>query len=256
MIPYIHASTIALGPLTIHVWGFFVALAFVVGIFIARRMVRNRGLEVDHIMHMAGWVILATFVGARLFHVFFYDWPYYAVHPYDIVKFWEGGLASFGGYIGATLAVLAYLRYHRLPILQWADPLIYALPFGIAIGRLGPFFGHLHPGIRSNFFLAVQYPDGARLDADLLLAVNGIILATIFWICNRRIHRDGFFLTLFLLWYGVTRFLLDFVRATDIPMPDARYLGLTPAQYGAIVFVIIGIYLKWKLRPQQQKVTQ
>lgn len=73
--------------------------------------------------------------------------------------------------------------------------------------------------------------------------MNGAILAIIFWMCNRRIRHDGFFLTLFLFWYGVTRFLLDFVRATDIPMPDARYLGLTPAQYGAIMFIIVGIVL-------------
>lgn len=243
MLPYIHATTIQFGPLTIHVWGLFVSLAFLVGIVLARREVKRRGLDAQHVMRMTGWVLLATFIGARLFHVFFYDWPYYAAHPYDIFKFWEGGLASFGGYIGATIAVLLYLRVHRLPIMQWADPLIFALPLGIAIGRLGPFFGHLHPGIRSDLFFAVHYPDGARLDADLLLAINGLILALIFFALNRRPRRDGFFLTLFLLWYGVTRFLLDFVRATDIPMPDARYFGLTPAQYGAIVFICIALVL-------------
>lgn len=248
MIPYIHLSTISLGPLTLHVWGLFVSLAWIVGILVARRAARARSLDKTHVFRVAGWVLLAAFVGARLFHVFFYDWPYYRANPGDIVKFWEGGLASFGGYIGAATATTWYLLRHRLPFLLWADVLIFALPIGIAIGRMGPFFGHLHPGIQSTLFFAVAYPEGARLDADLLLSINGLLLALLFWIAARKLRRDGFFLTFFLLWYGVTRFLLDFVRATDIPMPDARYWGLTPAQYGAIAFIIIGIYLHWKLR--------
>ncbi len=175
-----------------------------------------------------------------MFHVFFYEPAFYFFAPLEIFKFWEGGMSSFGGFLGAFLGGWWYIKRNALDFLTWADAAVFGLPLGLAIGRIGCFLTRMHPGIKSNFFLAVPMEDGARLDLGLLesLAAGAILL--VFLLCDRRPRRKGFFLGLFLLLYGSARFFLDFLRAADISMADARYAGLTPSQYGSLLFIVIG----------------
>lgn len=237
-------DTFPLGPLTVHVWGLLVAAGFAAGIALAFFRARSRGAEKpERILDMAMWVIAGSLVDARLFHVIFYEPAFYFSSPFEILKFWEGGMSSFGGFFGALLGGFWYLKRHALDFLTWADIAVFGLPAGFAIGRIGCFLTRMHPGIKSDFFLAVMMEDGPRLDLGLLesLAALGILL--IFLLCDRRPRREGFFLGLFLLLYGPARFFLDFLRATDIPMADARYFGLTPAQYASMFFVALGVWL-------------
>ena len=246
MIPYFELQTLSLGPLTLNVWGLFVAFGFLAGIMFAYSLARKQGRDPAHILGMATWALPAALIGARFVHVFFYDWSYYRMHGEDIIKIWEGGLASLGGQLGAAIAILLYIRWHHLRFWEWVDAIIIGVPLGIAIGRIGPFFGHLHPGIHSFFFLTVQYPEGARHDLDLYLALNGLILFSFFLFARYKQRPYGFFFVSFLLWYGTTRFLLDFLRAHNTAFADPRFFGLTPAQYGMIIYIILGISFSLK----------
>jgi phosphatidylglycerol:prolipoprotein diacylglycerol transferase len=151
-----------------------------------------------------------------------------------------------GGFLGAAAAGIIYLEKHRVNIFEYADVSVFGLPLGEAIGRLGCFLIHDHPGTPTDFFLGVRYPDGVvRHDHGLYLSLNGLVLFLVFlWLLKRKVH-PGTFVIIFLVWNGIARFILDFWRADQGAIIDARYWGMTPAQYASVVMVGVGIYL-WR----------
>lgn len=263
MIPYFDIEIFKLGPLTIHTWGLFVATGFAVSLWVAHRRARQLGLDGHKVLDLTFWIIIFAFIGARLFHVFFYEWPYYRENFDEIIRIDQGGLSSFGGFIGAVVAFVVYthrvIARHVVPKqsygiataakgglamtrLKYADLLMFAWPLGHGIGRLGCFLVHMHPGRLSNAPWAVQYPGGARLDMGLIESVGLLSYWVIIYLAPRgRKMFEGFYLISGMIFYGVLRFTLDFFRAADLPMSDARYFGLTPAQYGSAVLVLAGI---------------
>lgn len=255
MIPYFYLPTIHLGPLAINTWGLFAALGFGLAIFIAWKHARCRTQNPELILDLSFWIIIAAIVGARLVHVFFYDWDFYRANLGEIPKIWHGGMSSFGGFFGAVIISLAYLRIKRLNLLEYADTFIFALPAGLFLGRIGCFLIHDHPGTLTNFILAVKYPDGPRHDLGLYLGIFDILLFGMFLLIEKTAlgkkifdsaRPRGFYVISFLLTYSVVRFFLDFLRAYDLPGSDARYGGLTPAQYGSIAFFIFGMILLYR----------
>ena len=248
MIPYFYYPTITLGPFTLYVWGLFVAIGIITAASLALRQEKRNGLDPNIIVGWCLWIVLGAFVGARLFHVFFYNWPYYQTHLVDALKIWEGGLSSFGGFTGAIIVSLIYFRNKKIRLLAYADAIMYGFPLGWGIGRIGCFITHLHIGRLSNLPFAVAFPGGARLDMGLIEAAIMLTYGLIRLSRERKQKRPaGFYLAHTMIFYGVMRFILDFGRATDITMPDARYFGLTPAQYGSIALVFGGIYLVWHI---------
>ena len=245
MIPYFYYPTFPLGPFTIHVWGVIVGIGFATAAFVAYRRANHAGLEGKILLDWAVWILMASFIGARLFHVLFYEWAYFRVHPQDIIKIWGGGLSSFGGFIGAALVSIIFVRIKKINFWPYADAIIYAFPLGLGIGRIGCFVTHLHIGRLSNFPLAVAFPGGSRLDMGLLESIVGFLIFGLFFYLLHYRKWSGFYLPLTMILYGGIRFLLDFGRATDIPMADTRYIGLTPAQYGTIILLLGGVAL-WR----------
>ena len=106
-------------------YGFLFATGFFIGYFIVRKMFtqlltlpfkpeEESELEAIHLTdRLAILIVVGAILGARLGHVFFYDWHYYSNHPTDIFKIWEGGLASHGGAIGVLIALLIFVRMSR-----------------------------------------------------------------------------------------------------------------------------------------------
>lgn len=194
------------------------------------------------------WVIVGAFIGARLFHVLLYEPAFFFSHPAQIIAFWNGGLSISGGLLGAVLAGVWFLKRRKVALLVSTDVLVFGLPLGVFIGRIGCFVTHLHPGIPTDFFLGVLYPDGVlRHDLGLYLSLNGLVLFLLFLVLRRRRLPVGSFIVGYLLWDGATRFALDFLRATQGDIVDARYLDLTPAQYLSILFFAAGLFGLWKL---------
>lgn len=255
MIPYFSFPTLHIGPIALQTWGLMVSLGIAVAIFLAHRKTRRSGLDPNHILDWSFWALVAAFIGARLFHVFFYDWVYYRANPSEIIKFWQGGMSSFGGFSGALIASLIYgwiivKRKHInfQEVLRYADIIMYWFPLGWGIGRIGCFLTHMHPGRLSSLPIAVTYPGGSRLDMGLIESVFAFLVFGLFIILSRRKHWHSFYLVIFLIVYGIGRFILDFNRATDLVMSDARYWSLTPAQIGSLLFTIGGLYLWLHLR--------
>jgi phosphatidylglycerol:prolipoprotein diacylglycerol transferase len=254
MIPYVEFHVIPIGPLRIQVWGLFVALGILAALVIGRRAARRRGLDAAEFTDMAAWIVVFALIGGRLFHAFAYDPAPFLADPWKIFRVWEGGMSSYGGFIGAAIAAAVFVRRRHIPFLPYADAAAYALPCGYGIGRIGCFLIHDHPGTLSDSVLAVRYPGGDRLDHGLLLSILGLSAFALFFFLERK-GRRGAFLPLFMVLYGAARFFLDFYRAWDLPGADARYWSLTPAQYGSAAACIAGAVWLARMRRTRHSAT-
>lgn len=246
MIPYFEWHVVALGPLTLRVWGFFAALGVVSASWFALRQAKRIGFDMERFESMILWVIVWTFLGARLFHAVAYEPAYFLAQPLEILKVWKGGLSSFGGFLGAAVSFFWHMRAKPFPLMQTADVLVKAAPLGLGCGRIGCFLIHDHPGTLAHGagkWLAVAYPDGARYDLGLLLGALDFGIFGVFVALSRKSRADGFYFALFMLIYAPARFLLDFLRVIDV-----RYFGLTPGQYCSTALFVVGCYLAVRVR--------
>lgn len=245
MIPFFQANVILFGPLTIQVWGLFVSLGIVEGIILARILAKKVFLSPDVIVDLSLWALIGGIIGARLGHVFFYEPVYYFNHLKEIFFIWQGGASSLGGFLGAAIALLIFARKRSFSwkeLLPYFDILAVSLWLGWGIGRIGCFMIHDHVGRLSNFWLAVNFPGGARFDLGLLESLLAFSIFIVFYFLFRRLIklRWGLVFIYSFLTFAVFRFCLDFLRATDVTISDSRYWFLTPMQWG-ILIVLLGL---------------
>jgi phosphatidylglycerol:prolipoprotein diacylglycerol transferase len=139
------------------------------------------------------WIFIASFIGARLLHVLFYDDGSFASAPLSILDPRVPGFSMFGGFIGAAVASFAFFYRHKLNWIAYADTLIWGLPWGCGVGRLGCFFIHDHPGTLTHSVLGVRYPNGeVRHDHGLYLSLIGFVTGLWFLWMNRKQRAPGF----------------------------------------------------------------
>lgn len=244
MIPYIHHTVIYLGPVTIQVWGLLVALGILAGVSLTYISCKKDRLRTDFILDLAVWILISALFFSRVFHVGLYDVAYYLAQPTEILKVWHGGFSSLGGFFGAVLAAVVFLKRKKITyesFLPYADRGILGLWLGWGIGRVGCFLIHDHPGTLSHFLLAVKYPEGSRHDLGLYESITGFGIFFVFFIVYKLYSnlKAGFTLNVSIACYATVRFFTDFLRVIDI-----RYFGLTPAQWGMII--VLGLTV-WQL---------
>lgn len=243
MITYFDFSTFHIGPIAFHVWGIMVALGFIVSVLVARALVRRRGGDPETMSSLALWMLGGAAVGARLVHALVYFPSDYLRDPVEILRIWNGGLSSLGGFVGGSLAALTYLRRRgqtsNVKRQMYFFAAVFAFPWGYAIGRIGCYLTHMHPGRLTSSILGVRYPGGTRYDGGLIEAVNGLLMGITILIVRRLTRRDDIAVASGVLWYAIVRFFTDFLRSSDLPTSDIRWYGLTPAQFGMILILLI-----------------
>jgi phosphatidylglycerol:prolipoprotein diacylglycerol transferase len=273
MIPFFSAPSLRFGPVTIHAFGLIVALAVLAGLTLGARRFERVGLDRSTGERMAGWVIVGGLAGAHLFSVAFYFPDKVAENPLVLLKFWED-ISSFGSILGGALAIALFTRLRAGGVLAWsgwasADVVAYVFPLSLMVGRLACGVAHDHPGRLTRFPLGISlrspeaqsYIAGvyerAGLSARLpsspelgTLAFHDLgwyeflylalfVVPVILWLA-RRPRAPGVFVAAFLALYMPIRFLLDFLRVSDV-----RYGPLTPAQWIAACALL---FLPWLIR--------
>ncbi|HVO20103.1 MAG TPA: prolipoprotein diacylglyceryl transferase family protein [Anaeromyxobacter sp.] len=240
VIPGFTLPSLPIGPFTLQSFGVLTALGVASAVWLAARAARGMGRDPQVIMDFALWGVLTGVVTGHLVHVLLY-------HPEEIswqaLKFWEG-LSSMGGLLGGILAAVVFFRARKIPFAGYSDALALGIAPGWGVARIGCFTVHDHPGVRSDFFLAVNMDGVPRHDLGLYEAILLLSLGALLWALHRRGILRGRLLPLLAVLYGTARFLLDFLRARpgDVPYADARYLGLTPAQYIVVGLVAYGAF--------------
>ena len=217
MIPEIHAETIALGPVQLHPFG----ILLVAGVIAAHTALVRRGrAEALASPRVIEGFAVALGVGGLLI-----SWGIDRAY---------GGLGSFPAAAGAILAGAIYGAAFQLDLVRIADLAAWSFPFGWVFARLGCALVHDHLGPLSTSWLAVRFASGPRLDLGLLewLLVPVLFAAVV---VGRRSRRPGAIAGALAIAYPLIRFPLDFLRERD-----ARWLGLTVAQWGLIPLFLVG----------------
>ncbi len=232
------------GTLPIDPWATLVCIGFVVGLELARARAIRLGLDVRDIVDGAVFIVLSGFFVAHIFTVLFYfpermqvGGEFNLVAAVGaILRVWQG-FASTGGFVGAVLGAIVFYGWIR-PRDAWrhADVITYGFPFGWFLGRMGCGVVHDHIGAQTTWPIGMDFGvDGVRHELGLYEAALMLPLCALFWWLGRKDQASGTFLALFGMAYAPIRFGLDFLRNTDLEHQDARYLGLTPAQFGMVI---------------------
>jgi phosphatidylglycerol---prolipoprotein diacylglyceryl transferase len=265
-IPYVDAPELTLGPLTLKLFGPLVAAGLILGRNCCLAYARRMDLDQALFTHYHMWVIVTAFVISHLVSVGLYYPQELAKNPWVLLQIWNG-LSSVGGFFGAFVGAMIFLRSYcarrpvgAQPVLMFSDASMYGMLLGWCFGRLGCSIVHDHPGaiVAEGTFMAVgPWPDGHwRYDLGLVELLFTVVL-TLWVYLGARWDKwpPGRLTGLVLTLYAPFRFVLDALRSEQgvrsvSPIPDARYLGLTPAQWFTIGFFMVGVWLLWMRKPK------
>jgi phosphatidylglycerol---prolipoprotein diacylglyceryl transferase len=225
---------------SIYVIGFFVALFFLLRASTKKEINTSR----KQACVLMFWGILGLMVGARLFHVIFWNLDYYKTYPDRILYFWQGGMSFHGGLIGALLAILIYCKIKKINFWKVADLLGL---FGIilpAFTRIANFINQEIVGTVTNvpWCFKFKYADGCRHPVQLYASAGRFLFFFAMLGIKKKLKRfkEGFIFWLFIFGIGLGRFILDFIRK------DTRYFDLTAGQLLSLPMIFLGVYILMK----------
>lgn len=255
----------SVGPITIYWYG----LAYIVGSIIAGAVLYRTqrrwqmGLTVDDVMSVVIGAVFGLLIGARLFYVLFYGDGYYFAHPLEIFAVNQGGMSFHGGLVGGIAGGVLACRALRLSAWTVADMAVVGAPLALCLGRCANFVNGELWGKPTDLPWGVVFGGAAgtmpRHPSQLYEALlEGIVLFAILCAMSRkkRLPPQGAFLGVFVMGYGIVRFLVEFVR-----VPDAQlgYLFgfITMGQLLSLPLIVGGaalvVYAYRARRPQRAR---
>jgi phosphatidylglycerol:prolipoprotein diacylglycerol transferase len=267
----LHLSPVALDL------GFFqlrwYSLAYLAGIFLGYwyllKLIKQPGAPMArrHADDLVFYAALGIILGGRIGYVLFYNLSYYAAHPIDILKLWDGGMSFHGGLVGTVLGILYLSWKQKLPALRIHDYVACVAPIGLFFGRLANFVNHELWGAPTNLPWAIRFPEviggitvlgPPRHPSQLYEAfLEGIVLFAIlwwmFWKTEAR-YQPGKLVGAFGFFYGLFRFLVEFVREPDPQLTAfAHETGLHMGQWLSLPLIIGGAWLMWTAKNRRTR---
>ncbi len=238
-----------LGPLSIRWYGLLFATGFLAGYYIGERMFLSEKVNQKWIDTLFLYIIIATIVGARLGHVFFYGWDYYSQHPGEIIKVWHGGLASHGGALGIIIAMLLYSKWiTRRNVLWTIDRIVVPTALVGAFIRLGNLMNSEIYGIQTsmpwgfiferNGETVAKHP--TQIYEALAYLFSFAVLMFLYW-RSRSKNREGLLTGVFFVFIFLARFLIEYIKE-DQEAFEAN-MALNMGQWLSVPFVLAGIFL-------------
>ncbi len=252
-IPRMEFLNWVIGPIPIRLYGLMIGLGFVIGIFLAARQAKKEGVNPDRVLDLGVYVLLAAIVGSRALFVLT-DLHEFAAKPLEAFALWKGGLVFYGGLLAAVPIGIWYLRKHRLPVWKTTDIMAPSIALGQAFGRLGCFSAGCCYGAPSSSWLSVIFSDphslaplGVPLFPTQLMESFGafLIFGTLLFL--RRYKKfDGQLFWLYVAFYAVLRFIIEFFRGDAI---RGLYFGnaISTSQLIAIGMLALSGFMLWRL---------
>jgi len=250
MLPYpdIDPEIVRIGPFAVRWYGLMYLLGFAFSYLLVKYQIKKRGLEFrkDFVESLYSYLILGLLLGARLGYVIFYNLSYYIEHPLEIFAIWHGGMSFHGGLIGSIIAGILFCRKLKVDIWQIADIVAVTAPIGVGLGRLGNFINGELYGRVTDVPWAMVFPAGGPLPRHpsqlYEFFLEGVVLLVILWALKDKNFRTGIIFSLFILFYGLFRFLVEFFREPDVHI--GLILGaFTMGQMLSAAMIILGISL-------------
>ena len=249
--PNIDPVAFSLGPLHVHWYG----LMYVVGIGMAWWLARRRaeaqlGLTPDQVEDLVFYVALGVILGGRLGYTFFYNLPAFLEHPSMIVRIWEGGMSFHGGLLGVFLAMLWFGHKMKRSFFELSDFVGPLVPIGLGAGRIGNFingelwgkptdlpWGMVFPGAGDDLPRHPSMLYEALLEGPVLFAILNVFIRK----PRPRMATSG----LFMLFYGLFRFSVEFVRLPDAQIGYLAFDWFTMGMLLTLPMMLLGVWWIW-----------
>lgn len=249
--PEFDPIAVRMGPVAIHWYGLMYLIGF--GLFYLLGMFRCRqdwrGISRTNLDDLLFYGMIGVILGGRLGFVCFYQPEYYFSHPLAIFEVWNGGMSAHGGFIGVILALLYFAWRNHKSVLTVGDFVAPLVPLGFFFGRLGNFInGELWGRAASAdlpwTMIFPQARDGiARHPSQLYEAtLEGLVLFLVVWIYSVKPRPAGAVSGLFLMGYGLARFIVEFFREPDSYL-GLRLFDLSRGQWLSIPMILFGLGL-------------
>lgn len=254
-----HPEIFHWGFLHVRSYGVMLAIAFLVGTWLALREARRLSLDEDQLVNVILVVLIASVLGARALYVmehiqeFRREWG-------SVIALWQGGLTLYGGVIAGTVAGLLAARRFGLPMWTVADTLTPSLALGTALGRIGCFLNGCCYGRPTRMpwgvvfppdsFAGLEFGNAPVHPSQLYFAAAGFVLFLVVWSMRRRFVVPGTLFWTFISLFALVRIPLDLTRAYE---PEATVLtisglGITESQLTSLAITLFGLLMILRLR--------
>ena len=265
--PKIDPVALQIGPLAIHWYGLTYVVAFGLFLLLANLRLRHepyatlRGAGAwsrKDIEDMLFFGVLGVILGGRLGYALFYKPGYYAANPLEVFAVWRGGMSFHGGLVGVIVSQWWFARSRGKPFWQVMDLIAPCVPLGLASGRIGNFINGELWGRAADPSLpwAMVFPQSGSMvprhpSQIYQFLLEGVLLFIILWLYARKPRREAQVSAVFLIGYGVLRFVAEFFREPDAHL-GLLSLGMSMGQWLCIPMVLAGLVLWWwaARRPQ------
>lgn len=250
MIPFpeINPVAIEIGPLKVHWYGLMYLLAFALVWVLGRYRIKKGmiDLTLQRFEDLIFYGVLGVIVGGRLGYIFFYQPSFYLSHPLEIFSIWDGGMSFHGGLIGVLLAMYLFGQKEGKTFFEVADFIAPLVPLGLASGRLGNFINGELWGRPADVPWAMIFPGAGNIPRHpsqlYQMLLEGILLFIILWIFSSKKRPVGQVSAVFLMGYGVFRFIAEYTREPDSYLGFLA-LGFSMGQWLSIPMILAGIWL-------------
>jgi len=240
------------GGLEIRWYGLLFALSFIAGYYIMQKIFRNEGIGDKVLDELTTYMIIFTILGARIGHCLFYEPEYYLSNPIEILKIWEGGLASHGAAVGILLGLYIFSRKIKKPYIWIMDRIVIVVALAGFLIRTGNLMNSEIFGDITTFpwgFYFVKYFDAAyttdprhptQIYEGLSYLLLFIFLYRYYW-KNDGHPKPGMVFGYFLTILFSVRFLIEFIKVPQVGFEEQMTLNM--GQWLSIPFILIGILL-------------
>lgn len=260
--PQFSPIALQIGPVAIHWYGLTYLVAF--GLFLWLATLRTRqphwaakGWTKRDVEDLLFYGVLGVVIGGRLGYVLFYKPGYYAGNPLEAFAVWKGGMSFHGGLLGVIAAMALFARLRGRTFFDVADLVAPCVPTGLASGRIGNFInGELwgrpaDPSLPWAMVFPQAGPDMTPRHPSPLyqFALEGLLLFVLLWLYARKPRGSGQVSGMFLIGYGVFRFIAEYFREPDAFL-GLLALNMSMGQWLCVPMVLAGLALWWYGRPR------
>jgi phosphatidylglycerol---prolipoprotein diacylglyceryl transferase len=255
----IDPTLFSIGPLHIRYYGLSWAIALIASYILFNRFFKDEKWNQEELDRLTTYVVLGTIVGARLGHCLFYEPAYYLSHPVDILKIWQGGLASHGAAIGILTSLFLYHRKNKSVSMWWLlDRISIAVAIAGAFVRLGNLMNSEIYGTVTTLpwgFIFVRNGETLPMHPTQLYEALSYFLLFIFLFVQYKKKRDsipqGLHFGIFLVVLFMARFLIEFIK--NVQVDFEKSLTLNMGQMLSVPFILSGIaIIIWSLNNQKK----